>query len=664
MKKFYFGCLMAVFALTVQSCKKAEDVSDTPQRLKTQSGVKSPDIITGDFYYNEEGRKVSVSNVPNKLVLFDPDSNAVFKKLSVTGSSLEKLRSGFSLLISESKIDTSLFSKNSIKHYVLKTTLGHELIPTGEITLRPKSGISVESIINAMGKNVLSVVRKSRLGGYLLKLQDHQSILQVANKIYESGLVEYSQPNFIGAWQKYSEPYFGNQYYLKNLGNAYYVAGMDINLGNTVMGLSEVKVAVTDEGVGPHEEFTNGRLLTGFTANNPSGYGAPLSSTSYHGQAVAGIIGASSTNNLGIAGIAPNAKIIPVNVFGPGVDDFDKGEAITWAWQTAGADVISITWGAISGYSSPDITNAIASAISSGRGGKGCVVVAAAGNEAYYRVSYPANLPNVISVGAIDGAGQHWIYSNTSNWSSTNPEDRLELVAPSGNYGSGLGNIYTIDQMGTNGSNSGNYLMTFGGTSAAAPQVAGAAAILLSYNSNLTSSQVYNYLINNATDMGASGFDNTFGYGRLNISKTLARLEYDRAAPLASQIYAFSKYPATPSHYLSSNTTVSGWTYDGSAFKAFSTTTTGAQPVYEFYGNYPDGRITYFYQFGTSQTGFWHLTGIKFYAFPTQVPGTVPVYGYMNAWDQDHTFTTANYDNSYYTTKWIAFYTYPNTFTY
>jgi hypothetical protein len=92
----------------------------------------------------------------------------------------------------------------------------------------------------------------------------------------------------------------------------------------------------------------------------------------------------------------------------------------------------------------------------------------------------------------------------------------MDLVAPSGG-----GNVRTTDRMGGDGLTSGNYRDDFGGTSAACPQVSGTVALILSANPQLSESQVRHILQETATDMGSSGFDNTFGYGRLNASAAL-----------------------------------------------------------------------------------------------------------------------------------------------
>lgn len=89
----------------------------------------------------------------------------------------------------------------------------------------------------------------------------------------------------------------------------------------------------------------------------------------------------------------------------------------------------------------------------------------------------------------------------------------MDLVAPSGGD---PGNVRTTDRMGNLGYNNTNYTSTFNGTSATCPQVAGVAALMLSVRPDLTEAQIRTTLQQTATDMGSSGFDNTYGFGRLN----------------------------------------------------------------------------------------------------------------------------------------------------
>jgi len=148
----------------------------------------------------------------------------------------------------------------------------------------------------------------------------------------------------------------------------------------------------------------------------------------------------------------------------------------------------------------------------------------------------------------------------------------MDLVTPSGG-----GNVKTTDRMGGDGLASGNYRNDFGGTSAACPQVSGTAALMLSANPQLSESQVRSILQETATDMGAAGFDNTFGYGRLNAGKAVMEAK-ERGAYISgnstlctsSKVYSLGNYPtegdldvtwsATPSHLFTS-TSGSGSTF-------------------------------------------------------------------------------------------------------
>jgi hypothetical protein len=291
-------------------------------------------------------------------------------------------------------------------------------------------------------------------------------------------------------------------------------------------------VAVIDEGVEDHEDFS-GRVLNGFTAGTTTGTGTPQNGIKAHGVACAGIIAATHNNNLGIKGVAPNVQILPINIFpntpvpftnpGGASTNEEIAAAIDWAWNPSqgAADILSCSWGG--GSQSNDIDGAILRARTQGRviNGipRGCPVIFSSGNNNFINgnvdVGYPGNVDGVITVGSCNNAppaGDIW------NYSQVGPS--MDLVAPSGNV-NWMGDVWTTDRMGTAGRETGNYLNNFGGTSAACPQVAGVAALMLSVVPNLTENQVRSILQNTATDMGAIGFDNTFGFGRVNAANAV-----------------------------------------------------------------------------------------------------------------------------------------------
>lgn len=415
-------------------------------------------------------------------------------------------------------------NKDIIYSWYLLKSKQDTLIPTGEILLRPVDGQKVEAILKKIG--IEDKVKLSNINeiGVVSLLTDEENLFSFANAIYESKLVKWCHPNFHVTVRHTSiDPLYGDQWYLKNTGQFFGTAGIDINIENAwaiTKGSSSIKIAVIDDGVENHEDI-NGRVLSGFTPRaQPNGLGRPLSDGD-HGQACAGIIAATHDNSVGIAGIAPNCYIVPVNIFYGGETAADIAYAITWSWYIGQADVLSNSWSLQSHHDV--VSDAISNARIHGRGGKGSIVVFASGNQ-YGNVAFPASVDGVVTVGAINNNGGIHGYSNTGA--------SMDLVAPSGSSVSSplsLNNPYdgirTTDRMNANGYVSGNYV-SFNGTSASCPQVAGVAALLLSVNPNLTESQARNILNTAASDMGAAGFDNIYGYGRLNacaaVTKALA----------------------------------------------------------------------------------------------------------------------------------------------
>lgn len=152
---------------------------------------------------------------------------------------------------------------------------------------------------------------------------------------------------------------------------------------------------------------------------------------------------------------------------------------------------------------------------------------------------------------------------------------------------------------------------------------------------------------------------------RVYINQYLAsksiNMRIDDPSAGAVPFYAYSKYANGTGHYIDRVPGLSGLYPGGIAFKAFTSQVPGTQPVYEFEGYYSRlNRYVYLYQFGATQTsGFWKSKGIKFYAYPTQSLGTVQAWGYNNSWGEDHYFATDNLTDSYWSTKWPAFFVFP-----
>jgi len=176
-----------------------------------------------------------------------------------------------------------------------------------------------------------------------------------------------------------------------------------------------------------------------------------------------------------------------------------------------GAHIISMSFG---GYESetgpkPDIEDACEYAYS-----KGCVLVAAAGNDAMREVCYPAKYDSVIAVSAIG-------YNNLYSW-YTNYGPEIELCAPGGSDLNGDGDtddeneyIYSTIWDDTYGGPG------WVGTSMATPHVSGVAALIKSIHPDWSNEQIRHILRSSATDLGAPGRDEVYGYGKVNAHAAL-----------------------------------------------------------------------------------------------------------------------------------------------
>lgn len=214
-------------------------------------------------------------------------------------------------------------------------------------------------------------------------------------------------------------------------------------------------------------------------------------------------------------GIASGCRILPVKIFHADNLAADARVADAIRYAALHAHVLSCSW---FGSYSTDIEMALMDTKDLGRGGKGAVLVFASGNDRG-PVRFPARHAEILAVGASTDQASFAAYSNFG------PEQCV--VAPSSG---GVRNIFTTDVSKPNrgfnpgdadkGGVDGLHTNTFGGTSAAAPLIAGIAALTLSVNPSLDRAAVREVIQGTAEKIG-SGYDshgrsNKFGYGRAN----------------------------------------------------------------------------------------------------------------------------------------------------
>jgi subtilisin family serine protease len=248
-----------------------------------------------------------------------------------------------------------------------------------------------------------------------------------------------------------------------------------------------------------------------------------------HGTHVAGLVGAIANNGIGVAGVAPTAKILPVRVLdeaGSGTVD-QIADGIRYA-ADKGADVINLSLGFLTGQDQAvrllGLMEPVEAAVEYAWG-KGAVIVVAAGNDSGPICAEPSGLPNVVCVGATD---QFDLRSYYSNGDATLTKDFL--VAPGGwsHEAFSLGENSPTGALCQGGMFS-TWLRSLdvwcspaagydaiSGTSMAAPVVSGVAALLA--GKGLSNTAIVECLKTTTDDLGVPGRDPIYGYGRVNAS--------------------------------------------------------------------------------------------------------------------------------------------------
>lgn len=381
---------------------------------------------------------------------------------------------------------------------------------------------------------------------YFVKVtkQSPGNAMEMANRLAETKIFKYSEPDMLREMKRFNtnDPELARQWSLNNTATSNQfngtisgaIAGADMRVFNawgiSAGGSSTIKIAIIDEGVDLNHPDLLANLLPGFDGTGLGSNGGP-SGNDAHGTACAGIAAAVGNNNVGIAGVAYNCKIIPVriaysNTSGNWVTtNAQIGTSLDWSWNQGGADVLSNSWGG--GSSSSLINDPITRANTQGRGGLGAPVLFAAGNSNGAN-SYPATLTNVVSVVAMSMCNQRKNPASCDgeNFWGSNFGTGVDVAAP------GV-KIYTCDISGSAGYSTGNYTATFNGTSSACPNAAGVMALVLSVNSGLNVTQARQILESSCDKVGGytynagvSGQPNgtwstDLGHGRVNAFSAL-----------------------------------------------------------------------------------------------------------------------------------------------
>ncbi len=359
---------------------------------------------------------------------------------------------------------------------------GYQFVP-GRVLVKFREGIGADharQIIAALGARDADEI--ANIGVHVLDLPYRASESAFVQSFEARPEVEFAELDRVLAVQQMTpnDPLYPSL----NSWSLQKISGPDA--WSITQGSDSVTIAILDTGVdGIHEDLAV-KMVPGWNIySNNSDTTDPYG----HGTMVAGQAAASSNNGLGVTSVAWGCKIMPIRIS----DDYgyaafsDIASGLTWA-ADHGARVANVS------YKASD-----SSTVSRAAGyfqKKGGVVTIAAGNDGSFDSA--ADDPNILTVGATDSTDTIFSWSSYGN--------NQDLVAPGTAYTTHRGGGYTV---GT-------------GTSASAPMVAGAAALVFSINPNFTPDQVQDILKQSADDQGAPGWDASYGYGRVNLARAVS----------------------------------------------------------------------------------------------------------------------------------------------
>ncbi|WHI44919.1 S8 family peptidase [Microbulbifer sp. JMSA004] len=388
-------------------------------------------------------------------------------------------------------------------------------------------------------------LRRMATGAQVMRLEGRKNRTEVnaiIDRLKQDPDVEYAEPDLI--LQAMAEPndpsYLSQWHYYESTGGLNLPEAWDVTQGDGVV------VAVLDTGYLPHADLVD-NILPGYDMisdtfvsvdgderdDDPTDPGdwyeagtcdeTSESDSSWHGTHVAGTIAGVTNNNMGIAGVAYEAKIVPVRVLGRcGGYTSDIADGIIWGagGSVSGlptnenpAQVLNLSLGG-SGSCATTTQSAIDTARS-----LGATVVVAAGNSGANASQYtPASCDGVITVAATDRTGGRSYYSNFGSV--------VDVAAPGGaqSFANDSDGILSTYNNGSTDAGSDSYYYSQG-TSMAAPHVAGAAALIYAVDPNVTPDEVESILTSTARSFPSSC--NNCGSGIVDAAAAVAMASGD-----------------------------------------------------------------------------------------------------------------------------------------
>ncbi len=437
-----------------------------------------------------------------------------------------------------------------LKVFTGKVTGNAQVDMVSRLIVKPRNqpGSKLESELQAHDGSELSkissvpmsVLRRMSGGAHVIELNQPVTLSEarvLAARLMRDSNVELAEPDVIlhAATVTPNDPLYVDQWHYMTPSPTD-LGGVDLpNAWSITEGDPSITVAVLDTGYRPHVDL--GTVLPGYdfisdipTANdgdgrdadprdpgdwnlaNECGSGSSAYPSSWHGTHVAGTIAAILDNSIGVTGVAPNVRILPVRVLGKcGGYTSDIIDAMRWAVgiPVSGAPanpyparIINLSLGATTTCS-----NAFQSAVTDVVNA-GTAIMVATGNSSSTSTSEPANCVGVIAVTAHAIDGDNAWYANVG--------PNVAISAPGGGCGTTNSSnracttanspgVYSLMNTGTQGPVADSY-SAYMGTSMATPHVSGVAALMLSVDPSLTPAQIKSYLQSSARPFPAGTY--------------------------------------------------------------------------------------------------------------------------------------------------------------
>jgi subtilisin family serine protease len=386
------------------------------------------------------------------------------------------------------------------------------LLAVGSAFGQPKTGDSVPGqllVQSRLGANPSAIARTLAVNGARVQKEIPQirvhvlrvpepAIERVQQALSASGLFTFVERDHTArAVATPNDPNFVYEWHLNKI--------QAPNAWNITKGSPSITIALADSGVDPTHEDLASKLVPGWSFLTGASNTADVQG---HGTETAGSAAAATNNGVGVAAAGWSNTIMPLQVVdSTGYASYSNmASAITYAADHA-VRIINLS---LAGSSA---SSTLQSAVSYAWN-KGTVVFASAGNYSTSAPYYPAACTNAVAVSATDANDNLSSYSNYGNW--------IELSAPGDS-------ILTSINGGGYG-----YLS---GTSFSSPIAASVAALVLSVRPSLSASALVSLLEQNTDDLGAPGFDQYFGWGRVNAYKAVlaaANIAVDTMPPVVS----------------------------------------------------------------------------------------------------------------------------------